>query len=132
MHVAQRPGDRLGAGERDVLLVVVGENQVPTSSVIDAEQLVALLLGHVTGATNLVEQDLDVDLVVGRVDPRGVVDEVGADPPARLGVLDPAALGETEVAALADRRGRSAAPSTRIASFALSPASALVSVAALT
>ena len=42
--------------------------------------------------------------------PGGVVDEVGVDPAARTahGVLDPAALGEAEVAALADALARAA------------------------
>ena len=48
------------------------------------------------------EQDLDVDLVVGGVHPGRVVDEVGVDLAAAAGVLDPAALGQPEVAALAD------------------------------
>src|ERR1019366_2590115 len=51
------------------------------------------------------EQDLDVDLVVGGVDPGGVIDEVGVHQPAAEGVLDPGRLGEAEVAALADDAG---------------------------
>ena len=49
-----------------------------------------------------VEQDLDVDLVVGAVDAAGVVDRVGVDAAAAERELDPPALGEAEVAALAD------------------------------
>ena len=37
--------------------------------------------------------------------PGGVVDEVGVDPAAAEGVLDPAELGQAEVAALADALG---------------------------
>ena len=48
------------------------------------------------------EQDLDVDLVVAAVDAGRVVDRVGVDQPAVERVLDAAALGEAEVAALAD------------------------------
>ena len=51
------------------------------------------------------EQDLQVDLVVRAVDARRVVDRVGVDPPAAVCVLDPAALGEAQVPALADDRG---------------------------
>ena len=47
-----------------------------------------------------VEQDLDVDLVVGAVDTRRVVDRVGVDLSAAAGELDAAELGEPEVAAL--------------------------------
>ena len=67
------------------------------------------------------------------VDAGGVVDRVGVDPHAAQRGLDPAELGEAEVAALADHPARAAAaPSTRIASLALSPTSAFDSVDALT
>ena len=46
------------------------------------------------------EQDLDVHLVVRRVDAGRVVDRVGVDAPARLRVLDAAELRAAEVAAL--------------------------------
>ena len=48
------------------------------------------------------QQDLPIDLVVGGVDARGVVDEIGVDAPARPGVLDPPELREPEVPSLAD------------------------------
>ena len=54
------------------------------------------------GAGQLREQDLDVDLVVGGVDPGAVVDGIGVDPHARQRGLDAAELAGTEVAALAD------------------------------
>ena len=66
------------------------------------EQLVALLLGQVAGGDDAVEQDLDVHLVVRAVDAGDVVDRVGVDAAAGERVLDPAPLGEAEVAALAD------------------------------
>ena len=66
------------------------------------EQGVALLAGEVAVAHDAVEQDLDVHLVVGAVDAGRVVDGVGVDLPTAQRVLDPAALGEPEVAALAD------------------------------
>ena len=84
------------------------------------------------------EQDLDVDLVVRAVDPGSVVNRVGVDcasgaaRAAAQRVLDPAALGESEVAALPTTRQRSVAPSTRTASLALSPTSADTSSADLT
>ena len=73
-----------------------------------AQQGVALVLGHLARGHEPAEQDLDVHLVVRAVDPGDVVDRVGVDPPAVPGratadrVLDPTALGEAEVAALAD------------------------------
>ena len=48
------------------------------------------------------EQDLDVDLVIGGRDARGVVDRIGVDASAGERVLDAPALGEPEVAAFAD------------------------------
>ena len=57
---------------------------------------------ELAGAHRAVEQDLDVHLVVGGVDARAVVDRVGVDAAAGERVLDPAVLGEPEVAALAD------------------------------
>ena len=59
--------------------------------------IVIVALGH-HGA----EQDLDVDLVVAAIDAGRVVDRVGVDQAAVERVLDAAALGQTEVAALAD------------------------------
>ena len=88
-------------GEREVLLVVVAQHQVGDLVGHLGEQRVALLLGQVAVRDHPVEQDLDVDLVVGGVDAGGVVDEVGVDAAAALGVLDAAELGEPEVAALA-------------------------------
>ena len=74
------------------------------------EQGVALLVGEVALGDHPVEQDLDVDLVVAGVHAGGVVDGVGVEPHAVLGGLDPAPLGEAEVAALADDAGAQVAP----------------------
>jgi UDP-glucose 4-epimerase len=49
-----------------------------------------------------VEQDLEVDLVVGHVDAGGVVDEVGVERDAVERGLDAGLLGHAEVSALAD------------------------------
>ena len=64
------------------------------------EQRVALLGREVAVAHHLVEQDLDVHLVVGGVDTRGVVDGVGVDAHPVARGLDAAELGAPEVAAL--------------------------------
>ena len=85
------------------------------------QQLVALLLGHVAVRDQAVEQDLDVDLVVGGVDAGDVVDRVVDDPPAWVGgppipraaaegVLDPPPLRDPEVAALAHDLAAELAP----------------------
>ena len=67
-----------------------------------AEQRRAVVGLELAGVDHPVQRDLDVDLVVGGVDAGGVVDGVGVHPPAGQRVLDAAALGEPEVAALAD------------------------------
>ena len=102
MHVDHRSRLAPGDGERDVLLVVVGSTSCGDLVGHLVEQLVALLHRQVAGGDGTVEQDLDVDLVVGAVDAGRVVDGVGVDQPAGERVLDAAALGEAEVAALDD------------------------------
>ncbi len=46
-------------------------------------------------------QDLDIDLVIGGVDPRGIVDGVGVDPPAHPGEGDAPRLGHAQIGPLA-------------------------------
>ena len=90
--------------EQVVLRDVVGEHERGDVLGGRGDLLVAALGGELAALHQRVQQDLDVDLVVGAVDARGVVDGVGVDPPARPRVLDAAALGEPQVAALADDR----------------------------
>ena len=125
-------GLRLRVGERAVLAVVVAQHErrdlvghLPSSSLRSATV-------SSPARDDAVEQDLDVHLVVGRVDAGAVVDRVGVDQATRERELDPAPLREAEVAALADDAARSSAPSTRTASLALSPTSACVSACAFT
>src|SRR5258706_598278 len=66
------------------------------------EQLVALLRGQVALGHDVVEEDLDVDLMVGAVHAGGVVDRVVVDAAAGERELDAAALCQAEVAALTD------------------------------
>ncbi len=66
------------------------------------QQGVALLVRQVALGHHPVEQDLDVDLVVAGVDAGGVVDGVVVQAHPGAGGLDPAPLGQAEVAALAD------------------------------
>src|SRR5674536_187912 len=66
------------------------------------QQVVALGAVQFAAQDRRVEQNLEVDLVVGGVDAGRVIDEVGVDPAARVGVLDPAAPGDAEVATPGD------------------------------
>ncbi len=95
---AMRPGDR----QHLRLEVVVAQHQRGDVVGHLREQRVALLLGELAVADRQAEQDLDVDLVIGRVDAGRVVDRVGVDAPARARVLDAAELRAAEVAAFDD------------------------------
>ena len=78
----------------DVLLVVVAQHQLGDLVGHRGQQRrCAASAVRSPSRDRLVEQDLDVDLVVGGVDAGGVVDDVGVDPAAAPGVLDPAELG---------------------------------------
>ncbi len=120
--------------EQHVLLVVVAQH-LPRDVVGHlGQQLVALLAR--SGRRRATTRSSRILMLTSWSElstPAGVVDRVGVDADARQGRLDAAELGEAEVAALADHPARAAAaPSTRIASLALSPTSALVSLEALT
>ena len=91
-----------GVDERLVLADVVGQDQLADLVGHRGEQRVTLLARQVACRHHRVDHDLDVDLVIGRVDACGVVDGVGVDPTTELGELDPCGLGHPEVAAFAD------------------------------
>ena len=79
VHREHRVRLHAGVAEQDVLLVVVAQDEVADLVGHVGEEHVALLGREVAVAHHLVEQDLDVDLVVGGVDAGGVVDRVGVD-----------------------------------------------------
>ena len=94
-----------GVGQSQVLVVVVRQHQRRHLVGHRGQQLVAVGHGQLAVLHLGTQQDLDVDLMVGGAHPGGVVDEVGVDPAPALRVLDPAQLGQAEVAALADAPG---------------------------
>ena len=102
VHVQQGGGLRPGRRERHVLPVVVPQHQRRHVVGHVLEQLVPGRSGERPAADRVGEQDLDVDLVVGGVHAGRVVDEVGVHQAAAERVLDPARLGQAQVAALAD------------------------------
>ena len=77
------------------------------------------------------QRDLEIDLVVGHVDARRVVDGVGVDAAAGERVLDAAGWVKPRLPPSATTRARSSPPFTRTLALALSPTSALVSLARL-
>ncbi|GAA3504033.1 hypothetical protein GCM10019016_111460 [Streptomyces prasinosporus] len=91
-----------GVGDGGVLRVVGAQHHAADLVGHLGQQPVALLDRHVPFLDQAVEQDLDVHLVVGGVHARAVVDGVGVDPAAVQRELDPAELGQAQVAALAD------------------------------
>ncbi len=87
-------GDGLG------LEVIAAQDQVRHLAGHPGQQLPARLFVQRPVTHGLVQQDLDVDLVVGAVDAGRVVDEIRVEPPAGVGVLDAPELGQAQVAAL--------------------------------
>ena len=94
----RRPG--LAVRQGQVLVGVVTEDELGHLVGHRGQQRVPLFGTQLSCGQRIGQQDLEVHLVVGRVDAGGVVDEVGVDPAPRGGVLDPAALGPAKVAAL--------------------------------
>ena len=95
----------LHQGDGLVLPVVVPQHQVTNLLGHRGKLGVALVHRDLATAHGIVEQDLDVDLVVGGIHAGRVVDEVGVEQHALLRRLDAALLRHAEVAALADDPG---------------------------
>ena len=87
-------------GDRLRLVEVVREDPIDDLVGNVGDQRVPLVTVHDAGGDLAVEQDLEVDLSIGAVDAARVVDEVGVDLAAVLGVLDTSPLGEPKIAAL--------------------------------
>ena len=102
MHLDHRRRLRRRARDRLRLLVVVAQDERGDLVGHLGEHRVPLLPGQIAVGDDRVEQDLDVDLVVGAVDAGRVVDRVHVDPAAAARVGDARALREAEVPALAD------------------------------
>ena len=124
MNVDHRRRLRVGEAQRLGLCVAAVQHLVGDCSVISDQQGVALLLGQLAVGHERVEQDLDVDLVVGAVDPGDVVDRVGVDPAARRSAysIRPRWVNP-RLPPSPTTLQRSSSPSTRTASLALSPTS---------
>ena len=102
MHFDHRSRLRRRARDRLRLLVVVAQHERGNLVRHLGEDRIPLLPGQVAVGDDRVEQDLDVDLVVGAVDAGRVVDRVHVDPAAAARKGDPRALRDTEVPSLAD------------------------------
>ncbi len=87
--------------DRLVLAIVVEQHQAFDLIGHRCQLLVARVVAQFVALHRVVEQDLDVDFVIRGIDAGRVVDEVGIEQHAIQCGLDAAALGETEVAALA-------------------------------
>jgi hypothetical protein len=66
------------------------------------EQFVAFAARHAFALGDIAQEDLDVDLAIGAVDTRGIVDEVGVDAAASQAEFDACPLCQAEVAAFPD------------------------------
>ena len=85
-----------------VLAIVVAHDEPRDLVAHGLQQRVPIVDGELAGRDDAVEEHLQVDLVVRHVDARAVVDRIRVDEAARERELDATALGEPEVAALAD------------------------------
>ena len=97
-----RDRQRLHQADRQVLAVIVEQHQALDLVGHVDQQFIALFQGELALLDGSVQQDLDVDLVIGGVDAGRVVDEVGVEQAAGLGKLDAPALGETQISTFAD------------------------------
>ncbi len=102
--ILPRTQQRLAFGETDrlSLAVVVVQHQCGDILCHRLQQFIALFPGHVAGTNDFVEQDLDIDFVVGTVHTAGVIDKVGITATTVQGKFYPAQLGGAQIAALAD------------------------------
>ena len=91
-----------GDADRLALLVVVAQHQGSDLVGHREQQRIAVGAGQQAAGDRLAGRDLDVDLVVRRVDAGRIVERVGVDLASAQRRLDPAALGEAEIGALAD------------------------------
>ena len=66
------------------------------------QQLVARRRMELAGSARGAKRDLDVDLGVGGIRARGIIDRVGVDPASSKREFDAPALGHAEIGALAD------------------------------
>jgi len=119
VHLHQRQGQGL--------VVVVGQHVVGDLVGHGLQQGVAALARELAGALQHAGEDLDVHLVVGGVDARGIVDRVGVDPTAGERVFDTPGLRQAEVRALAHDLDPQVAAVDPQRIVALSPTSALAS-----
>ncbi len=96
-------GDRVAFHQRQGqgLVVIVGQDVAGHVVGHGRQQLIAGLAVQLAAALQDPGQDLDVDLVVGAVDPGRVVYGVGIDVATRLREFDPPSLGQAEVGPLA-------------------------------
>ena len=85
----------LADADRLALLVIVAQHE--RRDLVGHREQQRIAVGHLRAG-----RDLDVDLVVRSVDAGRIVERVGVEPPSRQRRLDPAALGEAQVRALAD------------------------------
>ena len=92
----------LGDADRLALLVVVTQHQGRDFVGHGEEQRIARLDRERPRGDGAAGRDLDVDLMVRRVDACRVVERVGVDPASREGGFDATALREAEIGALAD------------------------------
>jgi hypothetical protein len=101
---------RLGQGQREALEVVVAQDKIRDIVGHLLQQRVPVRQAQCTRRHHRVEQDLEVYLVVGGVDPCRIVDGVGVYAPALQRVFDPPKLGDAKIGAFTDNLGADLRP----------------------
>jgi hypothetical protein len=69
------------------------------------QQLVALVLGHLSAHHRPAQKNLQIHFMVGGVHPGAVIHRVGVDAPAAPGIFDAAELGDAQIGAFAHDLG---------------------------
>ena len=92
---------RLSQTQRLHLAIVIGQHQITDIVGHLLEQGITLLDRHIAVSHDFIDQNFDIDLMVGTVNTASVVDKVGIAGAALKRKLDPTQLGKTEVSALA-------------------------------
>src|SRR5208282_1883641 len=109
-----RAAAKLLEAERQHLIAIVSDDAVGDFAGACGKRAVARVESELAASYGRIEQNFQIDFVIGHIDAGRIVDRVGVDTPAGERVLDARLLGESEVAAFDDyfgakvRRGDSA------------------------
>src|ERR1017187_11033890 len=96
---------KLLEAERQHLISIVSDDTVGDFAGACGKRAVAGVASELAAGYGRLEQNFQIDFVIGHIDAGRVVDRVGVETPAGERVLDKRLFGETEVAAFDDYFG---------------------------